>query len=733
MNTTEVLREGEKSALNNNQIVSKVTGKKKKTGSGKIKGITAATFITVIIAVFAIFFSSGTLIPSAISERLIEETDTQYADAVESKKLVFQKAMKEGELPDNTTDILKQRGIDVGYVETNGEFKETNKSEYELVLKMDNRIITADNFINEVSNDARLYDAFNAATYSRAAYYYDDPAKEVFRKIGTNRNNYTADSDFEEVMSKVMGEGSDININSVSPTSDNDVNYYKENGESTSSNNDIWSFIEEVIRKNPATTSNESALNTADSLKVADTVAKEQRSSLFYTLFMENISKMKAGEGNESKINEAMNFLYEDTETEVVDIETGELITVKGTALDSPSLYAVLSGEKMKPEDSQNYSSDRVLKTVENSIGMSDLNTTKGTVASVDSGVKGAIGRLIKSGGETVSMSVLEKVEPTLYSSLVDNSYGTIKGVNAGEFLVEGAVNTGKMLAKTSGATVGDADSVAEYARLNSEILAMDAEVDRMNRSPFDVTSKNTFLGSILYKLAINNRFHGSNLLGRVSSVMSSTIQSIGSITTGVKAEGTEGFLSTYGDCETKAGIGAVGDSHCADITTFDTSTLNDTFNDAGFKAFVEKNTILDGDTRSVKEGSTLANFIIYNNERITPTGVVDGGILDSLSSGGYGSVSFITNILQMIESFLGTSESDKRIASGASFVNSVNNPDWGQYKYAQRYVSLARATAALRQYSGNSTAYNNIEFFEGKENPVVAFLDDYYQLGLNH
>ena len=227
MNTTEVLREGEKSALNNNQIVSKVTGKKKKTGSGKIKGITAATFITVMIAVFAIIFSSGTLIPSAISERLIEETDTQYADAVESKKLVFQKAMKEGELPNNTTDILKQRGIDVGYVETNGEFKETNKSEYELVLKMDNRIITADNFINEVSNDARLYDAFNAATYSRAAYYYDDPAKEVFRKIGTNRNNYTADSDFEEVMSKVMGEGSDININSVSPTNDNDVNYYK--------------------------------------------------------------------------------------------------------------------------------------------------------------------------------------------------------------------------------------------------------------------------------------------------------------------------------------------------------------------------------------------------------------------------------------------------------------------------------------------------------------------------
>ena len=74
-----------------------------------------------------------------------------------------------------------------------------------------------------------------------------------------------------------------------------------------------------------------------------------------------------------------------------------------------------------------------------------------------------------------------------------------------------------------------------------------------------------------------------------------------------------------------------------------------------------------------------------------------------------------------------GTSESDKRIASGAAFVNSVDNEDWQTYKYAQRYVSLARATASLRKYADGSTAYNNIQFFEGLENPVVAFTREYY------
>ena len=82
-----------------------------------------------------------------------------------------------------------------------------------------------------------------------------------------------------------------------------------------------------------------------------------------------------------------------------------------------------------------------------------------------------------------------------------------------------------------------------------------------------------------------------------------------------------------------------------------------------------------------------------------------------------------------MIKLFSETSQEHKRIASGEAFVNSVNNQEWQKYKYAQRYVSLARATAALRQYADDSTAYNNMLYFEGNENPVMAFLDNYYKL----
>ena len=727
MNSTEVLQASEKAALNNNQIISNVTGRKIKTkGSGRLKGFTAAGFIIAMIAVFAVMFNSGNLIPSAISERLIEETDVQYADAVESKKIVFQQALMAGELPDNTTRILKNNGVLVGYIE-DGEFIEENKHDGGLVLKQGDKIITAEDFISEISDNEMLYNAFDSATYKRAAYYYDEEAEKVFQKIGTSRNNYTAESDFDEVMKEKMKSGSDISINNVYAEKNEEGDYeYKESGD-TASSSDVNGFIESVRQKNPAKNADESALNTADALKVADTTAKEQRSALFFSLFMENISKMKAGEGNESKINEAMNFLYDEHETEIVDVKTGEVVKTTGTALDAPSLYAVLANEKINPEVVENYSSDRILKTVENRLGNQDGGEAiAGTVASTSNGVKGVIGRFISNGIEMASNAIVDLVKPTVASSLVDNSYDTIKGINAGEFLVEGAVNTGKMLAKASGATAGDADAVTQYAKLNNQVLAMDAKVDRMNRSPFDITSKNTFLGSIVYNFAVSFHRSGNSLIAKTTSIFHSTQMALTSLTTSAYADEINGYLTIFGDCETIGSIGAVGSPQCAETATFDTSTLNDPFNDDGFRSFIEANTTLSGGTRTINENSILAKFIIYNNERITPIGVVDGGILDSLSSNS-SSVSFVSDIIGMIRNFFGVSEIDKKIATGAAFVNSNNNSSWQTYKYAQRYVSLARATASLRKYADNSTAYNNIEFFEGSENPVAVFTAQYY------
>ena len=732
MSAEDILRSSEEAATNGEQFVSHVTGDKQK--SKKKRGFSALLFLVAIIGVFLLFFSSGNLIPAALSERLIEQTDVQYADAFESKLLVLQQAMQSGDVPDNTAEKLKTQGATLGYGSVDS-FTEVNKGSGPLSLLYDGKIISAGNIINAVHSDARLYNIINTATYSRAAYYYDDSAISVFRKMGATRNIYKdEDVEFEEAMDKAMGEGSNIDVNNVGlfektkTKEDGSVETYYEYGEvgATASSGAAETFVESVRSKNMASSSSQATLNAADAINVADTMSKEHRSSLFFLAFMENISKMKAGYGNESKINDAMNYLYHEEESEVVDVKTGEVVKSKGSMLESKSLYSMLADEDFNVDDVENYSSDRVLKTVENQLGTSSPgDAITGTVVSKSRGLKAVIGRFINWGEEALG-SVLGKVSPTVNSSLVDNSFSSIKGINGGELLAEGAVNVGKELAKASGATPGDATAVKTYAKLNNTILALDAEVDRMNRSPFDITSRNTFLGSIVYKFAVGMVKTGS-IASRIGSFMTITSSAVASLFPVALADDkTNSFLTHFGNCETLGTIGAVGSSSCAMVATFDTSTLNDTFNDAGFSAFVEANTSINSaGVRTINDGSVLADFIKYNNERSTPVGTIDGGILDSISNGTK-KVSFISNIMKMILRFLNANESEKRIASGAAFMTSSSNPDWQQYKYAQRYVSLARATEALRRYDGGDSAYTNIRFFEGTENPVIAYINEY-------
>ena len=97
-----ILKSYDNKALKNSQFISSVSGKKITKDSGKMKSFGTMGFIAAMVIVFAVLFSSGNIIPSAISERLIEETDVQYPDAVKSKALVFQQAMYSGEIPADT-------------------------------------------------------------------------------------------------------------------------------------------------------------------------------------------------------------------------------------------------------------------------------------------------------------------------------------------------------------------------------------------------------------------------------------------------------------------------------------------------------------------------------------------------------------------------------------------------------------------------------------------------------
>ncbi len=700
MNAGNLLRASEVSALNSSQFVSSVKGKALKA-KPKIRSFSFSLMflVTLAIAAFAVLFTSGNLIPSAISERLIEETDIQYADAAESKMIVFGESLKSGNLPSNTVKKLEENGVKTIP-------SETMAGSY--ALQIDDKTIEAKDFYNEVHNNIKLYEAFNNATYGRAAYYYDDSAQEVFSRLGTSRNNYNADSDFDTVMSNLVGEGSDISNSGVTlvkrekEENGQTVSYYEyvEIGTRANSRDSVDNYINNVINNTPANSPEEASLKTATSLNIADTISKEQKSSIFFLAFMENISKMKAGLGSESKINEAMSYLNRISENKVIDVETGEEIIVKGSPLESPSLYAILSHESIDTNKTKNYASDRVLNTIENKTGTSAGNSILHSfTASTSTNARGSIGSMV-SGTYVSNSDTINTVSSTINYSMINNSFSDINGVVAGEMLVEGAVNVGKELAKASGATPGSAEAVKSYARVTSNILAMDASIDRAHRSPFDITSKNTFLGSIFYNFAIHlNPSSFTNQMKSITTTVGSSIASL--LPVSYADDNTSQYLSNFGNCKTIESIGAVGSATCSEIATFDTSTLGDIFNDPGFIDFLNKNTTISNGTRTVNENSALDFFIKYNNKRITPIGVIDGGIIDSIKNK-LSSISFVSNISSMVESLSNSDESIKKLANGAAFVNSNSNNDWNTYKYAQRYVSLVRASNALNMYNTN-------------------------------
>lgn len=731
MSGKDTLRTNEQVASNglavthSNSVVGK--GKKKGKIGGKIAKYSAFGGVALILVFLVGFIASGNLIPNAISAKLNEASNIQHADAVQSKQDIIQESLKEGKMPNNTTDLLKSNGAEVGYME-NGEFVEDNNSGKESVIRYNGKIVTADNFKSVVNSDPGLYDAVNKATYSDAAYYYDDAANRVYKNLGVSRNNYSdSNKSFEEVMTDAVGEGSNINIGSASTAKDekgNETSELEGDGEASTSGTSADALVNEVKSKNKATSSIEATMNTAGSLNAADTVSKQQRSSSFFMAFMENISKMMAGEGSESKINEAMNYLYQEKTSRYINVDTGEEEIAKGAMIEAPSLYAVLSDSKVDIEKAKNYSSDRILATVNNKNGGGAVttDTVKGTVASTDSGVRGSIGRYI-TGNEVASDQGLDSITTTVQDSLIDNSFETIGGIAAGEMLVDGAMNIGRALAKASGATPGDEESVKEYARLTASVLAMEAKVDRMNRSPFDISSKNTFLGSIMWNMAIS--FRGNSILKQLGSILRTTGTAIGKISLSTYADDSANmyFAVAGANCYTANSIGAMGWANGLPAVTFDTST-NNAFSNSGFESFVNENTTINASgNREIIDGSLLSEFIRNNVDKRTIDGVTDAGILESKDSNSL-KIPFISDILGMIKSFVGASEEDKRKASGEAYLNSSSNSDWNTYKYAQRYVSLARAQDALRQYDGDVAAFSNLKFFEGTENPVIAYLE---------
>lgn len=612
--------------------------------------------------------------------------------------------------------------------------------------------------------------------YGRSAGFYDKAADQTYRKLGLSRNIFkdykeTGDTDadtknYDDTRKAVFDGETDSNVNTAEDRTVTD-----ENGETRTERTATGEDVE--TRNVAGETSTAKARNYIANisskvgnvgnagcavLKIGSMVATavsgyELYSAIHYAMNnMESISKMMAGEGSESGINETLNFFAEPKTTTVTDPDTGEEITMTGSPLQAEGNREILGGVTPNQKNSNLFSLERLFKAT---IGAGALtgatfkscNMVRATTAIISIAalatpggglVRSVVGLLldtaIAAGAEIAISGVLGFMIPHIAQALFSNAFESYTGIPAGEISVRGIAGANMRIGRSgSGQSPSSAEAILAYNNANEEVLAEEAKKDRENRSPFDITSKNTFLGSLARKFMVLN--YQSSLSG-VFNTFSNIAKN--SLPRTLASGENENYLTTFGEnCPNLEEIGAKGDIYCNPITTTDLSTVdliakndveylaaitstdapteNLTAEDKTYISIIQPNleTTAEGKER-IKNNSELAKYVKYCTERDSPFGVQDANIASDLetSLGVVGdNLPFIGDIVDIVNSI--EAEGGSGWVNGQLCVNSSKNDRWDtEMKYYQRYIEdnriLARET--------------------GSEDVVSIFKEEYYK-----
>ena len=227
------------------------------------------------------------------------------------------------------------------------------------------------------------------------------------------------------------------------------------------------------------------------------------------------------------------------------------------------------------------------------------------------------IGVGVAIGIQAVLSAVISALTPWLTSVLERDLVSTLAGEDLGNALVSGANMYQGYVHKANGGSLSTREKYEQFAVVQQQVIAEEAKEERENLSPFDMTSKNTFMGSLMNQLA---NFSTSNSLmstiTAASTVMNSSLVALTPSTSAIASQIAES-LPTEAEyeqtCPYLASIGAIGDSFCnpymvTDMDTIDedpAEVINDLY-DLGQLGFVDSDGVL-----IAKEDTNISNYAV--------------------------------------------------------------------------------------------------------------------------
>ena len=782
--------------------------KNKFLGSKKTMG--AMLIIMCLIGGGGIFLSSSqTLLGPGLIARLIQQTDVQFGDNSLRSLYLTKNIMKNKNslksLPgvgDTDIDALPST-LQNNLTSQDVEIISNGNESY---FNFKGQTITADEVPDFYRNNIEFRDAYTNATYGRAAGFYDDSANKFYvDRIGSSRNLYDSyrqtgdaeadtkqyddtmidklDSTGAETTTRTTNRGKEYALdedgNRIPDGNGGYVMKDAEIGETSSAEVSskhtaaeaevqAGSFINKIAGSVQQVTNWGCTAITVGNMIAVSIAAAEMYNTI--NVFLGNsepISKMMYGLGSESAYHPTMNRFTTSATTTIQDYSNPQIsgsaandsqgsltvnindIDVTGAATESEGFQTILADVPPNLSITENYSSERVVKTIGGAIGgalaattVSDTikncaNATQLTAfASIAVSLIPGVGQVhifsqvLFNVGATILVTTAMSaffhfLIPTVKNALYQNDYSNLVGKPLGEKTVSGGASVNGMLARAAnGFSTGSEEALQAYNKIQSEAIAMENELDRYHRSPFDITSNNTFLGSIAFSLfpllSVRNT-------SSVNTLLTATSNSIASLNNQVFASTNENnatYTSYYGSCPLKEGIGIKCDMYGNSLITGDPSTINIALDDREYQEALSGQ--FDCDTEghcTIKEDSDLAKYINHCAGRTSPDGFTDYNILNSLSKG-----NIITTILggiplvgDVVDIFTAQETKDNLgWATNEICRNSPDNPMWNKsFKYFQRYIADMRKLedwGIFQKTSLESSENSNITNSENKD-----------------
>ena len=685
--------------------------------------------IVILILIIVMFLASPIFMISTIDYNL--QSSLGFSDTtavIEEQGLnIVEELAKKGELPDGFAGDLADAGILVGQVSSSGDFVRTNRyianldgnqeiaasgfdyyatgAEGELAFLFNNQVVNADSFVAIVNSNPEMYAAYSKALDVTARFYYSNDVNDVYNELGLSRgtfngwvgtgNNETDMENFYEILEDILQ--SDISASMAGCEEEGNCDEAE-----LSTGGDPSTIIANVSATSGGTDQAAQLLNSAIS-------ASEPRQAARAFLAIEEPLQRARIDGD-GPVNQVMTALSTPTKITYTDVNTGEEVTAEKSIISTSNFAAAVSNGKYSTSEANNFSRDRVLVATEkmnnSTIGETTVNDDKSSPSTV-----------LKRGNEAVNSEIINKSTSSVTIATAEFDKKIFSSIVGGNRIVEGGSylsNTINM--RTLGAMPSDAETIAKYQREVDVMVARKAEVERTTLSPFDVSTPNTFLGSIVHGFAkiMINHSSGSNSLNVVSAISATTDlagASINSLFDSTIAEGDDQkFTTLAGDCATvTTANNAEGDIYCNSHNTITTKYMKRT-KEEWINALSGS---LDSEGK-VNENGELSNFIKLGMDREATVGVQSAAVCEAYKKDNPDLISELSDaVSKLFKVYDACKRVDPQISTGSQYTLSSSNSN----------------NINVEQYSGYALYDTVYGLIKDSQSSISAFKESYYKI----